>query len=305
MFDVFTEEVEVLIKDGIANLYWYKGDLHKAWLRSGVPIPIKDDILRLRNDEGQELTKRRQMDALYERLRSGQYDRRLEVSRSFVRVLVEQNSFTPQNEKHRIEVAERSALKLRELIRRQEADREYRESIRTSAARATRETYDSKLGELRAKFAEAHELDPQKKGYALESIFTELMRISGIPVEEPFRIVGEQLDGAIKYDGHYYLLELKWTQEKSDPKEIGHFYFKVEGKMQARGLFVSMNGFTDGALATLPKGKNLKILLLDGQHVANVIHGLYKFQELLEHAICQASLKGEIYSAHNLGGTVT
>ena len=37
MFDVFTEQIEVLIKDGIANLYWYKGDLQKAWLRAGVP----------------------------------------------------------------------------------------------------------------------------------------------------------------------------------------------------------------------------------------------------------------------------
>lgn len=167
MFDVFTEEVEVLIKDGIANLYWYKGDLHKAWLRSGVPVSVKEEILRLRNDDGQELTKRRQMDALYERLRSGEYDRRLEVSRNFVRVLVEQNSFTPQNEKHRIEVAERCALKLRELIRRQESDREYRESIRASAAKATRETYDSKLGELRVKFAEAHDLEPQKEATLL------------------------------------------------------------------------------------------------------------------------------------------
>ena len=299
MLDVFTEEVEVLIKDGIANLYWYKGDLHKAWLRSGVNTSIRDDILRLKSDEGQELSKRRQMDALYERLRTGDYDRRLEVSRNFVRILVEQNGFTPQNEKHRVEVAERSALKLRELIRKQEADREYKDTIRTSAAKATQETYDSKLSELRAKFAEAHELEPQKRGYALESIFTDLMRLSGILVEEPFRIVGEQLDGAIKYDGHYYLLELKWTADKSDPKEIGHFFYKVEGKMQARGLFVSMSGFTDGAIATLPKGKDLKILLLDGNHLANVIYGMYKFQELLERAIRQASLKGEIYCAHN------
>ena len=71
MFDVFTEEIEVLIKDGIANLYWYKGDLHKAWLRSGVAPGLKDEIVRLRNEEGQELSKRRQMDSLYERLRNG------------------------------------------------------------------------------------------------------------------------------------------------------------------------------------------------------------------------------------------
>jgi hypothetical protein len=302
MFDVFTEEVEVLIKDGIANLYWYKGDLHKAWLRSGVPITIRDEVVSLHTDDGQELSKRRQMDALYERLRTGEYNRRLEVSRNFVRILIEQRTFTPQNEKHRVEIAERCSLKLRELIRQQEKDREYRDSIRARAEKATRETYDSKLGELRLKFAEAHDLPPQKKGYVLETLFTELMRISGIPVEEPFRIEGEQLDGAIKYDGHYYLLELKWTTDKTEPKEIGHFFFKIEGKLQARGIFLSMNGFSDGAISTLPKGKDLKILLLDGNHLANVIYGTYKFQELLEHAIRQASLKGEIYCAHNIQG---
>jgi Restriction endonuclease len=302
MLDVFTEEVEVLIKDGIANLYWYKGDLHKAWLRSGVLASIRDEITRLKSEEGQELSKRRQMDALYERLRSGEYERRLEVSRNFVRILIEQTSFTPQNEKHRVEVAERSALKLRELIRNQGKERESKETIRASTSKARRETYESKLTNLRDKFTKAHDLEPQKRGYALESIFTDLMRLSGIHVEEPFRIVGEQFDGAIKYEGHYYLLELKWTADKSDPKEIGHFYYKVEGKMQARGLFVSMSGFTDGAIATLPKGKDLKILLLDGNHLTNVIYGIYKFQELLEHAICQASLKGEIYCAHNFKG---
>jgi hypothetical protein len=300
MFDVFTEEVEVLIKDGIANLYWYKSDLQKAWLRSGVSSAVRDEIVRLKSEEGRELSKRRQMDALYERLRSGDYNRRLEISRNFVRILIEHTGFTPQNERHRVEIAERSALKLRELIRQQEKDREYRDSIRASAEKASRETYESKLGELRIKFSEAHDLPPQKKGYALEKLFTELMRISGIPVEEPFRIEGEQLDGAVKYDGHYYLVELKWVEGKTEPKEIGHFFYKVDGKLQARGLFIAMNGFSDGAVATLPKGKELKVLLLDGIHLTNVIHGLYNFQMLLEHAIRQASLRGEIYCAHNL-----
>jgi hypothetical protein len=45
----------------------------------------------------------------------------------------------------------------------------------------------------------------------LEKIFPELMRISGIPCDGPFKIVGEQMDGAIKYDGHHYIVELKWV----------------------------------------------------------------------------------------------
>ncbi|WP_233846337.1 hypothetical protein [Paraburkholderia sp. HD33-4] len=48
MFDVFNEEIEVLIKDGLANLYWYKNDLHKAWQRSGVPGAVIEAIKQLK-----------------------------------------------------------------------------------------------------------------------------------------------------------------------------------------------------------------------------------------------------------------
>jgi Restriction endonuclease len=302
MFDVFTEEDEVLIKDGIANLYWYRGDLHKAWLRSGVTVDMKEDISGLRTEDGQELSKRKQMDVLYERLRAGDFHLRVRISRNFVRILVEQKSFTPQNVKHRIEIAERCALKLRERIAKQEKDRESREGIRARAQKHSQETYESQLAKLRAKFEEAHNLPPQKKGYALEGIFTELMRISRIPVEESFRIEGEQIDGAIKYDGHHYLVELKWIAEKTDPKEIGHFFYKVEGKPEGRGIFIAMNGFSDGAITTLHKGKDLMVLLFDGIHLANVIYGLYTFEELLEYAVSQASVHGKLYCAHNLQG---
>lgn len=300
MLDVFTEEVEVLIKDGVANLYWYKSDLHKAWVRSGVSIEIKNNIAASKGDQNRDLSKREQMDMLYEKLRTGDYNRRLEISRNFVRILIDQKGFAPQSEKHRIEVAERCSLKLRIMIDEQEKNRQYKDSIRASAEKATRDTFESKLADLRVKFSDSHSLAPQKKGYLLEEIFNDLMLISGTPVEEPFKIDGEQFDGAIKYDGNFYLIELKWTESKSDPKEISHFYYKVDGKMQARGIFISMNGFTPGVMSTLPKGKELKVLLMDGTHIANSIYGLYKFQELLEHAIKQASLKGDIYCSHNL-----
>jgi Restriction endonuclease len=300
MFDVFTEEIEVIIKDGMANLYWYKGDLHKAWLRSGADSELSREIALIRDDEGRTLSKRSQMDALYERLRDSDYNRRLEVSRNFVRILIEHKNFVPQDQKHRIEVAERASLKLRELIAQQSREHEYKERIRRRAERASRENYHSQLLAVRDRFIEIRTLEPSKRGYALEKIFVELMTASGVPVEAPFRLTGEQIDGAIKYDGHYYLIELKWTEAKADPKEIGHFYFKVEGKLDAKGIMISMNGFTEGVLDSLPKGKELRILLLDGNHLANVIFGQYTFQELLEHAISQASLKGELYCPHNI-----
>jgi hypothetical protein len=65
MFDVFTEQIEVLIKDGIANLYWYKGDLQKAWLRAGVPNALKDRISAEKDADGNTISKCKQMDRLF------------------------------------------------------------------------------------------------------------------------------------------------------------------------------------------------------------------------------------------------
>jgi hypothetical protein len=124
--------------------------------------------------------------------------------------------------------------------------------------------------------------------------------VNGVPVEEPFRIEGEQIDGAIKYEGHYYLIEAKWTEAKADPKEIGSFYFKVEGKLGGRGIFISMNGYTDGVIGALPRGKELRVILLDGVHFAHVVFGTYSFQQLLDHAISHASVKATIYCPHSI-----
>jgi hypothetical protein len=303
MFDVFTEQIEVLIKDGIANLYWYRGDLQKAWLRVGVSEALSTEIYQLKDAERNPLSKRKQMDKLYERLRNADYNLRLRISREFVKTLVDHKNFVPQDPKHRIDVAERAALKLRELIATQKTEQEEKDRTKREALAAVANrklSYEEELAIVRASFESAHAMQPKPRGYALEKVFVDLMRISGIQVEEPFSNKGEQIDGAIKYDSNYYLIELKWLVDKLEPKHIGEFYFKVEGKMGARGIVIGMNGFTDGVLETLPKGKELKVMLFDGIHLANVIYGHYRFQELLDHAIKCASLNSKLYCPHKI-----
>jgi hypothetical protein len=300
MFDVFTEEIEVQIKKGISNLYWFLGDLEKAWLRAGVDTKLTIKLFSSRNTDGSKLTKRQLMDLLYKSIRDVDFNRRLEISRNFVRFLVEHKNFVPQSEKHRIEIAENAALKLKEIIEYQKQQTEYNHQIRVRAKESRKVDYYNELLRVRDHFIEAEKLTGPERGYAFEKVIIELMKISGIPVEEPFKITGEQIDGAIKYGGHYYLLELKWTKSKAAHKEISSLYLKVEGKLEARGIFISMNGYSTEILESLPKGKKLTTLLLDGMHIANVIFGRYTFQELLEHAISQASLKGEIYCSQDL-----
>ena len=252
MFDVFTEEIEVTIKDGIANLYWYRGDLKKCWLRLGVEPKLADRLHAEKNADGGDISKRRMMDRLYDDLRTQDYNRRLEVSRNFVRVLVEQKTFVPQSDKHRIEIAERCALKLKEIIQQQKKEREYKEEIQRRAREAKKEDYHGELLRIRDRFIAVMDLPEQERGYALEKLFADLMQASGIPVEQPFRIEGEQIDGAVKYDSRYYLVELRWRSNKAAPADIGAFYFKAEGKFEERGIFISMNGFTKTVERVVP-----------------------------------------------------
>jgi hypothetical protein len=295
MLDVFTEEDEVLIKDGISNLYWYKDDLKKAWLRSGVNPILINSLFALRNEEGKILTKRQLMYKLYEKLRNEEYNIRLEISRNFVKILYDHENFSPQDKNHRIEVAERCALKLREKIRKQRKEQEAKDYIKRTTKQSNQETYSLSLLKVRERFDKAILLKGQKRGYELEKIFQDLMKSSGILVEKPFKIEGEQIDGAIKHDGHYYLIELKWEKSKCNQMEIASLYLKVEGKMDARGIFIAMEGYSSEVLASLPKGKEIKVLLLNGVHFANVIYGIYTFQELINHAIQFASVRGDIY----------
>ena len=79
---------------------------------------------------------------------------------------------------------------------------------------------------------------------------------------------------------------------------LGSFYYKVEGKLDQRGIMISMGGYTDGVIESLPRGKEIKIMLLDGVHLSNVIFGMYTFQELLEHCTSHASFRAELYCPH-------
>ncbi|MDQ0885015.1 hypothetical protein QFZ81_000103 [Paenibacillus sp. V4I9] len=299
MFDVFSEEIEVQIKLGISTLYWYVNDLKKAWLRAGVDDKLCNSIFIRKNSSGLKPSKREFMDMLYVELRNTGYNKRLEVSRNFVRFLIEHKNFVPHDQKHRIEIAEKCSLKLKDILNQQLKEREKKEIIK-KPSHETKKSYSEQISMLENQFKSLFTLEPQKRGYELEKLFTELMKISGVFVEKSFKIEAEQIDGAIKYEGHYYLVELKWTEKKIDQAQIASLYFKAEGKLDARGVFFSINGYSKEVLSTLPRGREIKVLLFDGVHLMNVFSGIYTFNELLEYSLKQASLKGEIYCSHTI-----
>ena len=122
--------------------------MKKSFYRANVPENITNNIFAI-NFNGKTLSKREILDKLYETIRNQEYNRRLEISRNFVRILVEHKNFIPQDNNHRIEKAERVALKLKEIVNNQQKQQEYRDNIKNKAEKATTRNFEEEKNFLK------------------------------------------------------------------------------------------------------------------------------------------------------------
>lgn len=174
-------------------------------------------------------------------------------------------------------------------IKSERASRERR------AAMTAQESVD--LPSLLTDYLELYQgiLKPQKRGYRLEYILSQLAKHDKLEVTESFKIVGEQIDGTVKYDGEHYLLEAKWQDTLASNEPLYQLASKVEGKLYGRGLFVSINGFSRDAVHALTQGKALKTILVDGEDIILVLEQHISFKQMLDKKIKAAQTKGQIY----------
>ena len=153
------------------------------------------------------------------------------------------------------------------------------------------------LPELKAKFIALlqGETTGAERGYALEEVLQSLSKLSALDTTEPFRVNGEQIDGAIKYDGEHYLIEAKWQEKAASNEPVYQFAGKVEGKMYGRGIFVSVHGYSENVMLSLITGKAIKTIFVDGADLVIVLEGFIDFTQMLDRKIKAAQTKGLIY----------
>lgn len=133
--------------------------------------------------------------------------------------------------------------------------------------------------ELLTKFDEFARLtsqeDKKQRGFLLEDLLLRIFELYKIPVEKSFRRNegGEQIDGAFKLDGWYYLVECKWTQKLTDIRQLDSLNGKINrsGK-QTLGLFLSMNGWSDNVCPLLKQNRDKSIILMDGYDLRCVLN---------------------------------
>ncbi|MGR3905869.1 restriction endonuclease [Burkholderia sp. SR8] len=178
------------------------------------------------------------------------------------------------------------------------ADRE-----RRTAQDEARQRPTASLDKLRSEYLDllANKTSRQQRGYALERILAELSRLSQLETTEAFRVNGEQVDGALKFDGEHYLIEAKWQERSSSNEPVYQFAGKVAGKLYGRGLFISVNGFSPEVVRSLVIGKEIQTLFIDGEDLILVLEGHLTMREMIDRKVKAAQTRGLIY-VHPLSG---
>jgi hypothetical protein len=126
------------------------------------------------------------------------------------------------------------------------------------------------------------ERDRQKAGFAFEKVLNNLFALHGLTPRDPFRVLGEQIDGSFELDHETYLMEAKWKKEPIPEGDLLTFRGKIEGKSAyTRGLFISISGISNEAKTAIVRGKQPTFFVIDGYDLTMVLSESIELTEFL------------------------
>jgi len=299
----FPSDIKGCMKDCILSVLWPKQDIYTFLSDHGCTSTDMKVIARFK-DEG--MTRSKMIDVMFDHL-SSQSTGGLGPFRAMLQSLLNWSHFDPYYFDNLKKLDRSKAQKCLEHLRQLQEIRDARiisERKKREATESAKKQPQTSLSDLRDLFLGLHagKLNPQKRGYALESILGQLGNLSGLEITEAFRVNGEQVDGAVKYDGEHYLIEAKWQDKAASNEPVYQFVGKVEGKMYGRGLFVSINGFSEHVVRSVVAGKAIKTIFVDGEDLVLVLEGHLSFSQMLDSKIKAAQTRGLIY-VHPISGS--
>lgn len=124
-------------------------------------------------------------------------------------------------------------------------------------------------------------LAPQPRGFAFERFLKDAFDAFGLQARGAFRNTGEQIDGSFQLGAVTYLLEAKWQNGLTGVADLHVFQGKLEEKASwARGLFISVSGFSAEGLHAFGRGK--KVICMDGRDLYEILDRGLALPEVIE-----------------------
>ena len=287
-------DIRELLHDCILNIFWPKQKIVDFLKSVGCPARHVESL-----DLAQTtVTRHHIVVETFSRL-AAQPDRGFTVFQTMIDRLSNWSHFDPfwfdQKQKLNRRQAETAIAKLKDAVNRRNAETERRRD--NSKTMQTRQTKQSDLSALTTAFRKmfGSGMTPQARGKLFERFLQELFARQSIKMGDPFNIKGEQIDGTFKFEGENYIVEAKWQDPSTSTGDLYKFAFKVDGKMHGRGVFISVNGFSNDALQAVVHGKQIQTILIDGEDLSNVLDGRISLEKMLDFKVRAAQTRGETY----------
>jgi len=157
------------------------------------------------------------------------------------------------------------------------------------------------LQTLKKDFLTLSQLEPHQRGFAFEKFLKLLFDAFHLSTRKPFKIVGEQLDGSIQLNDLTYLIEAKWCKDKIGEKDLIVFKGKVDGKAEwARGLFISISGFSEDGLTAFSKGKSTNTIGMNKEDLIYILDGNLSLEEAIKLKARKAAEDNDFYYPLNV-----
>jgi hypothetical protein len=152
------------------------------------------------------------------------------------------------------------------------------------------------LQQLKEEFFKlAAEIDRNKAGLALEPPLNKLFNLFDLSPREPFRVVGEQIDGSFVMDGQVYLLESKWEKHPLPEADLLVFRGKIEGKSTfTRGVMIALNDVSAPAREAITRGKAPSFFVMNGHDLTMVLSEAMSLTEFLRKRVRLLAEKGYV-----------
>jgi hypothetical protein len=129
------------------------------------------------------------------------------------------------------------------------------------------------LAQLKEEFlCLARESDRNKAGLGLERLLNRVFDLYQLHPRQPFRVVGEQIDGSFELEGQIYLLEAKWEKYPLPEADLLIFRGKIEGKSTfTRGVFIALNDVSLPARDAITRGKAPSFFVMNGHDLIMIL----------------------------------
>jgi hypothetical protein len=132
----------------------------------------------------------------------------------------------------------------------------------------------------------AAERDRSRAGLALEKLLNRLFEIFDLQPRQPFRIIGEQIDGSFLFDSHVYLMESKWEKDPLPEADLLVFRGKIEGKSTfTRGVFIALNDISIPARDAITRGKAPSFFVINGHDLLMILNEAISLPDFLRQRV--------------------